>query len=414
MRGPILARNTQRSPQWLVLGFVLGSLYATAIVLSLAGKAHGDEVYHYAQIQQFLHGHLDGADTHLSTIPGYHAVMAALLWLTGLDSLWSARAINSAFGLLAIGGFYCLRRGLWPGTENLATAQFVVLPIVVPFFFLVYTDVFALALVLWAGVAAFGGRYWTSSAIMLLDMVVRQNDVVWVGLLALLCALPILRQAGLEAWRDIVRRVFPFVFPVGVFFAYWIGHGALTWSRAEATLHPELSLRVGSPAFALLIAGALLPAQTIAGCRRFIAFMRGHAWAIAMPVLLFAVYWWGFHADNPYNMGLLDFLPRNYLLQKIDGDLVWRAVAGGVMVLAACGLAFTRLRPADAVWLYAFAAFFLASSWLIEQRYMLAPFVFWLAFREHVSRRAEFATLALWLVIAVFLFVGVVGNHFFV
>ena len=81
-----------------------------------------------------------------------------------------------------------------------------------------------------------------------------------------------------------------------------------------------------------------------------------------------------------------------------------RALVGAVIVLAACGLAFTRLRPADAFWLYPFAALFLAASWLIEQRYALVPLVLWLAFREHRGRAIEVATVALWLALAVWLF----------
>ena len=90
-----------------------------------------------------------------------------------------------------------------------------------------------------------------------------------------------------------------------------------------------------------------------------------------------------------------------------------RALVGAVVALAACGLAFTRLRPAAAYWLYPVAALFLAASWLIEQRYALVPLVLWLAFREHRGRAIEWATAALWLALAVFFFQGMIAMRFF-
>ena len=56
---------------------------------------------------------------------------------------------------------------------------------------------------------------------------------------------------------------------------------------------------------------------------------------------------------------------------------------------------------------------FLAASWLVELRYVLVPLVLWLAFREHRSRPVEYATWALWLVLAVCMYVGTVTQWFF-
>ena len=55
----------------------------------------------------------------------------------------------------------------------------------------------------------------------------------------------------------------------------------------------------------------------------------------------------------------------------------------------------------------------LAASWLVELRYALVPLVLWLAFREHRGRAIEWATLALWLALAVWLFSGMIAVRFF-
>ena len=396
----------------LFLGMTIGLLYAAAIVLSLAGATRGDEVYHYAQIQLFRHGDWRVLDQYLTTVPGYHAVVALALRATGLDSLGAARALNAAIGILAAAGFLCLRRRLWPGTESLATAQFLALPILAPLFFLVYTDVLALALILWAAVAMLAGRHSWSALALLGVVLVRQNDVVWAAFTAAVAAWPLLRDRGAAALREIVLRLWPYAVPLGAFFAFWAWNGTISLSHGQAALHP-LTLRLGNPFFTLLLVGVLFPLQVVAGLRDFAAQIRVRPWLLALPVLGFALFWFGFHADNPYNSASPDFIPRNALLLRLDGNSSWRAGAGIAMMLAACGLATTVLRPAGAWWLYPFAALFLAASWLIEQRYAIVPVVLWLAFREQRSRWIEIATLALWLVLAVWIFLGVAAGRFF-
>jgi alpha-1,2-glucosyltransferase len=196
------------------------------------------------------------------------------------------------------------------------------------------------------------------------------------------------------------------------FLAFWAWNGSISLSHEQAALHP-LTLRLGNPFFAILLAGALLPLQTLQGLHAYAVHARAHPWLLAVPIAVFALYWWGFHADNLYNTALPDFLPRNALLLKLDHQPAWRATAGGVVVVAACGLGHTVLRPRGAAWLYPFAALFLAASWLIEQRYAVVPLVFWLALREQSRRWIEYATLALWLVLTVWIFTGVAAGRFF-
>ena len=372
-----------------------------------------DELNHFAQIELFVHGEFRIFTRYLTTIPGYHAIVAAILWITGADSLNAARLVNAAFALIGIAGFHALRRRLWPGTETLATAQLIVLPILAPLFFLVYTDVFALALLVWATFATVTARHWLSAALLVVLIDVRQNEVVWAGLLAALAIWPLWRERGVQAWREILANALPYCVPVAAFLAFWGGTDRFRCRassprciRISACTPAISSSRSSSPARCCRCRPsrdfAISPITRDAGrgCSRFRS-------------LLFAAFWWGFHADNPYNTVFPNYYVRNALLIAIDAQPALRALVGAVVVLAACGLAFTRLRPAGAYWLYPIATLFLAASWLIEQRYALVPLVLWLAFREHRGRAIEWATAALWLALAVFLFQGMFAMRFF-
>jgi alpha-1,2-glucosyltransferase len=396
-----------------ILGVVLGALFVAALLAMRNRGVFTDELNHYAQIELFLRGELRVFTRYLTTIPGYHAIVAAILKLTGGESLDAARLVNAAFALTAVAGFHALRRKLWPGTETLATAELLVLPVLVPLFFLVYTDVLAIALLLWATFATISARHWLAAALLVVLVSVRQNEVVWAGFLCALAAWPLVRAHGARAWREAIPLVLPYCVPVAAFVAFWIWNGSISLSHEQSALHPDLSLHAGNLFFALFVAGVLLPFHVIAGLRDFATRLRRRPWLVAIPLVVFAAFWWGFRADNPYNTALPSYNVRNGLLIAIAAEPLVRAAVGAVVALAACGLASTRLEPPASYWLYPIGAFSLAAAWLVEQRYALVPLVLWLAFREHRGRAIEWATWALWLLLAVFVFRGIIAHRFF-
>lgn len=412
---PALHRNRDRTrgADWL-LGLLLGILYVAAIVLMRSHpRMLTDEANHYPQIALFLRGDFRVLVDYLTTIPGYHALVAALMRVFHAESLDAARLVNAAFGLVAAGGFHALRRHTWPGTESIATSQLLVLPILVPLFFIVYTDVLALALVLWAVWATLRGRHGVSAALLALLVCVRQNAVVWSGFAALLALWPVWRRGGFAAWRELARVGWPYLLPVAGFLGFWAWNGSISLSSGQAAMHPDLQLHAGNVFFALFLAGVLLPLHVVAGLADFASVVRRRGWPLLLPIALFAAVWFGFRVDNPYNTALPDYYLRNAFVLAVAADPLVRAAFGLVVAAAACALATTPLRPAHAAWLYAFGAFFLAASWLIEQRYALVPLVLWLAFRRQRSTLVEFATFALWLLFAVCVFAGMISDRFF-
>ncbi|HEY0179067.1 MAG TPA: hypothetical protein VGC30_05485, partial [Dokdonella sp.] len=285
--------------EW-VCGVGLGILYVAAIVVMRHRSGlFTDEVNHYLQIALFRHGRFDTVELALTTIPGYHAIVAATEWLFGADSLYAARLINAGFGLVAIAGFHALRRRVRPGTETLATAQFAALPILTPLLFLVYTDVLALALLLWATFATLTERHRMAAALLSVLVCVRQNEVVWAGFLAAVAVWPVWRELGPRGWRTIAARALPYAVPVAGFVAFWCWNGSISLSPREAALHPDLGVHAGNLFFVAVLAGVLLPLQTVSGLADFARRARRRPWLLALPPLLFAAFWYGFHVDHP-------------------------------------------------------------------------------------------------------------------
>ena len=402
------ARRTPRA-NWL-LGITGGLLYVVVILALRWQEPHTDEITHYSQIWLFAQGDWRLLPE-LTTIPGYHLLVAAILKLSGAVSLQGARLASAAFGLCAAAGFHALRARLWPGTQTLTTAQFLVLPILVPLFFLAYTDVLALALLLWATWASVNGRHWLAALLLAGLVLVRQHLVVWSGLLALFALQPTDLRHALRDWRQHLPVLAPYLLPVVGFVAFWLGNGSISLSTSQAGLHPDLSLHGGNLLFALALVGAVLPLHVL----RALARALRHRLAIPLALLpaVALVFWIGFRADNPYNGVLPDFYLHNRLVLWLVADPWLRALAALLAGAASVTLATTALRPAHGRWLLAVGALFLAASWLIEFRYAMVPLVLWLALREPATRRVEVATLAGWFVLSCWFMRGMLAQQLF-
>lgn len=378
-----------------------------AAMLAYSGPMVGDELVHFAQVQRYLAGDFSVDTDHLTTIPGFHLLVAAIMRVTGADSLGAARLVNAGIGVLAVFAFHGLRVRTGNAADWLSSMQFAALPILFPFFFLVYTDVLSLALVLGAVAATLARRHPVSAALLVLAMLVRQNNVIWLGLLMPLALLQPKPARHVPELRDWMRDGWPYLFCALLFCLFWVWNGSISLSGAQANAHPDLRLGIGNIVFTLFLAGLLLPIHVAHGLAAFARKARANASWIFVPLVLFCLHVWAFKVDHPYNLIDPQWSWRNQILQATQSYMALHALVGVIATAAACGLASLPLRPAHAAWIYPASLAFLACSWLIETRYALIPLSLWLAFRCPIDRRAEQVTLLLWLIAAVGLFHGV-------
>ena len=402
----------------LVLGVVLGVLFVAALLAMRHRGTYTDELNHYAQIVLFRRGEFRVFTAYLTTIPGYHAIVAAILSMFGARIARCRasrqcrvradrrrrlpRACDADSGPAPKRSrprsCSCCRSSCRCSSSSTPTCSRSRCTVVGD----VRDDhVTSLAFRRAARRARFACARTKSSGP---DF--SRARAIW----------PLWRERGFA--RDGAKSLcawLPYCVPVAAFLAFWWWNGSISLSREQSALHPDVSLHAGNVFFALFIAGVLLPLQAIAGLGDFVDRARASSLAVCVPPLRFRrVFWWGFHADNPYNSVFPNYYIRNGLLLAIDAQPLLappsahrhrdRRVRPRVHA--------PRSRP-PRTGSIPFAALFLAASWLIEQRYTLVPLVLWLAFREHRGRAIEWATAALWLVLAVLVFQGMIAIRFF-
>jgi alpha-1,2-glucosyltransferase len=410
---PFASATSRRQLGWLIVAVA----WLMASAMAWHGDVISDEWVHYPQILRMRAGDLFGIDPSLTMLTGYHGLIAALMKLSGAESLGAARLFGVAFGVIAVWCFHGLRREIAGAPASLATQQFALLPILFPFFFLAYTDVLALAMVLGAMWAGLRRQHALAGLVLLASLLVRQNNVIWAGFIAAWCLWPVWQGSGWRpwrAWRESLRIGVPYAIVVLAFVGYWLWHGRISVSETQSYAHPDVSWHVGNPYFALAMLAALLPLQTIAGVRRFVAMLKARPVWILLPIAAFALYAAAFAVDHPYNHVALRYNLRNQWLLFVDRDTIAGIVFGLVATLGACAVVANGALRRQGWLLLPFAGIALAAAWLIEPRYSLIPFAIYLAIRPAASAFAERATLALWAALAVYLAIGIFTYRFMI
>lgn len=380
---------------------------------------HSDEWLHYYQSLYFSRGDYTIYAGTLTNIPTYHWWLSTLMRVFGFEALGMARIVNSLYGLAALAALFGIRRTLRQPDAWRSTAQLMFLPPLFVFFFIAYTDVLALAGILAGLLACLRSRHGWAALAVLLATAVRQPSVLWAGCFALIAAWPALQRLAaadtrVAAVREVLRVGIPYGLTVLAFLGYWVWNGSISFSNAQAEqAHPDLMLDAGNPYFLLFLAGVLLPLQTLAGLRRFVAHARARVWLWGVPIAVFVLYAATFRVAHPYNTFAGDYFLHNIFLQRLAVDPLLWATFGGIATLAACGLACTRFALPQGWLVLPFGLLFVAASWLIEPRYAIVPMALWLALRRPEGDRAEAATVALWAVLAVFIAWGTFEFRFF-
>src|SRR3546814_1047255 len=89
-----------------------GALCLLALLFAqLSGRVIADESVHVPQIQWFLQGRFE-AHPLLTTIPGYHLAVAALLKVASIESVAAMRAVGAGIGVACALVFWLIRRRL--------------------------------------------------------------------------------------------------------------------------------------------------------------------------------------------------------------------------------------------------------------------------------------------------------------
>lgn len=354
----------------------------------------GDEPIHLSQVLRFARGE-GGMHPWLTTFPTFHWLASWIVRALGSESASTVRLASTLLGMAVVPAAWALARARSNEAVALArTLGVFVLPILVPYFFFVYTDATALAAIL-AAVAFGERRRWVlAGALGLLAFALRQTMIVWVAWLFLQY---IARErpwvAMVAPGRQRLAELVVFSVSGLAFVAFVLVNGGI--AIGDSSSHP-LGFYDQNVLFFLVLAALLLAPSMFIGATSTWSMVRGRPlfWS---TIALAAALWFqfGWHVDHPYN--LLPYHLHNDVAMWLN-DAAHRAFLTPLAVwglLTMCSLS----RPDFQTISWAAATLItLVPSWMIEHRYAIVPLALWWLLRPAGSPAAERVQLA-WLCI---------------
>lgn len=364
---------------------IVGILSLAALhSIFLGNPPYVDEPIHYDEIIYLANGGAWRVNPLLPMIPGYHVLMAQLVSLTGWSTLEAVRNFTFVFSVLSIVIFWRLAYLYLPEAYNITALQFMFLPLNLPYYFLAYTEMLSLCLVLGMLLAGREKKYAVASVLGLAALLVRQNNIVWV-IFAF-----VINYYDDNGWTwapSKWKRYAPFLIPVSVFSAFVVINGEV--ALGEKINHPSETVYSGNILFLLFMMFILFVPSIVGDMRRIWNRVWSPVGVGAFGLIVF-LFIFNFSADHPYNQ--YEFYIRNLILMKVEGDYAPKTL---FVLIIFCAAMFIIASPRKEGWwvLYVFSVMFLAPSWLIEQRYYIIPITLFLLGRIQRSTRTERAQL---------------------
>lgn len=407
---------SRRASSFLVAA--AGVIFGYALISVLPHEI-ADEGFHAPQIWEFYHHHY-GLSDNLAMIPTYHYVIALALRQIGVFNIDVIRVLSLSVALLTLPVFYRLVKNLHPSIAETRTLQLLFLPLLFPFFFLIYTDLWALLAVLACLIFALDRRYLLSATIGLISILLKQTNVLWVGFaFVLVCfenpellaqkkeggdgRLPLLISKGFrQGWPYLV------VFALFGLFVYF-NHGVAVGDRALQQAH----FNPTNLYFFLICAWALFLPYNVEKLPAVVRLL-AKPWIAGAVVLGFFIYLGTYSNTHQYNQPGLSFYLRNRLLGVMTESTPWRSALYLPVVWMVLTVATIPLTEKRLYWLYVFIPLSIVFLPLIEVRYYFPGFALLLAVLPPGRRVVDLLTLSYYFCAAAFLTYSIGMQRFFI
>ena len=382
---------------WLFIFFISLAFSVWLATIFFGDKANVDEKVHYRQINRFVNGNYEIL-SNLTTIPGYHAVIAFFVKISHFHTLEMARLISLLLSAVAIWIFFRLSKEFKARDPLMKTLQFIFLPISFFYFPILYTDIFSLLLVLSAFYFSLNKRYQLSALFSLAAILTRQTNIVWAVFIWLHIYLSTYGfSISSKILRDYLRQTVGYIGLLILFSVFiWVNQGIAIGDRNNHTA----GFYLGNIYLFLATVGFLFLPVLISSLRElnrdklknFFVFGVGLGTLIAVSFIFIMP------ALSTSNTKLTFFI--NIILHGAYQKyclLYALAILFGYLVIFT-----TKFEKNDLLFL-PFAVFFLLPSFLITQRYLIIPLVLLLLFRKEKDRKTEFSLLFYFFGLSLFL-----------
>lgn len=369
--------------------------FAVVLIMKVIGvfpdrHLNHDEYLHHWQSQHFANGHTS-LNREITMIPGYHAVTSLVMRLTGDQSLDMARTVSALFGLISVIMFFFSARALDPPSADLKTAQYALFPIILPMFFVAYTDAFSIALILTMAFFVIRNKPNVAALFLFASILVRQSNILWLLFILMYVFLKdenrqinirYAVQFAIKNWASMITGLAFVVF-------YIVNDGVAIGDKVSHVF----GLYFGNVIFLAALVGFLFLPQIIGSRKKLIYEIKSSPVTfISLFVFMVFIYVKWIAGDFHRYNGVAGFL-RNEILIVVREQLPYTLAFFVFLVIGATWLLSLAKRNSTLAIIIVIGFLSVVPSFLIEQRYYIVFATLLLLFREPLEKKYEYASI---------------------
>lgn len=338
-----------------------------------------------------------------SALPGYSFVIGFSRLVFNITDIPGTRLITTIFSFFSAYIFYLIAKELDPKNAKIKTLQFLFLPILFTYLFLIYTDIFSLFLIFLSFYFLVKENYSLSGSIGFLSLFVRQNNIIWI---TFFCIYIILR--GKKGIGSILPYIPSFL---AIILFVIINKGGAIGSMNQS--FQPLTIHLQNVYFALFLFFFLFLPLNFLNLFKIINLLKID-YRIFIPLAIFVIiFFLTFKVDHPWNQISFYFFLRNRILDFSTKDIFSKIVFLLPMAYSFLSLFVIKLKEKSFYSVYFFIFLSISVFWLIEQRYYFPAFAFFILFKKEQSKTVEYSTIFMFIITSVYIFLQVANNVFF-
>jgi len=388
---------------------------ATLVIMFImqAEKFVVDESLHFGQIKSLM----DGDVTHISSITTFiifHKIYAQIGNLLGLTQLVDFRLISFAFTFMMVFVIMSVCRDEDESLNWILASQLFFLPIALPYYPLIYTDIMALILMYLAYHQYSLKNHWATALLASLAVLIRQPSLVWIGLFATLTFFQSFQFNDTHLIRKHVRqaiiKIVPYILSaLGFLFFFYLNGGI---SLGDKDSH-QVAINLTNIYFMVVIFMLVFWPLFLSRYQQVYSLLKHKRWLLVPIIIGLPVYLFTFSVTHQYNSPTLNAFLRNWLLNHINDYLWLQLITYGLSAYTILALSTLKLKENVWNWLYLFLPLSVIAMPLIEHRYYIVGMAFWQLSRNYLSLKTEFIQLLWMILFSMFLYIGMSQTWFY-
>lgn len=383
------------------------------VIITMNSNLHADEGFHASQIWLFYDNQNKLAGN-ITVPPTYHFIIGKIVQFTGgyHDNL--LRLISLTIALLTVPITYFVARFYSKTDAWIKTLLVYFTPLIFPYFFVLYTDIWSLCFVALTLLLTLHRRYFWAGFAGGLAILIRQDNVAWVSLIYLYACFESVTKIDKKNVTKLIINaltkgaIFNLVFISFLVFVYINGGVAI----GDAAAHKISAFNITNLHVFLICFWMLFLPTHITQIPKILPLLRRPI-VILLLIIGFFAYVGTLKNTHSYNTIMYDYFVHNGLIHLLAD---YPAIKAFSYILAAwtfLSLLTIELPDWRWRWFILFAPLAAICHPLIEPRYYIPAFFLIHILRPKLSNEIEFGTLAFYIMVSAYILYGTTKQMIF-